>query len=231
MMKRGKKAVKRSERDPNAVLIEAKEPENPEEKALLVARSVLRPTVQAAATLKEFNKGSDNIEVVGLMDALVEQVAQTNANDLKRAEAILISQAHTLDALFNTLARRSALNLGEHMGAAETYLRLALKAQSQCRATLETLATIKNPSPVAFVRQANIAAGPQQVNNGTSGDTTAGTINDPRTHAREKFSNSTNELLENHHERVELKTPDAAVGADPALETVGGIERTKDRER
>jgi hypothetical protein len=50
------------------------------------------------------------------------------------------------------------------MGACETYLRLALKAQSQCRATLETLAAIRNPQPVAFVRQANIAHGPQQLN-------------------------------------------------------------------
>ena len=44
-------------------------------------------------------------------------------------------------------------------------MRMALKAQSQCRATLETLATIKNP-PAVFARQANIAQGPQQVNNG-----------------------------------------------------------------
>jgi hypothetical protein len=42
-------------------------------------------------------------------------------------------------------------------------MRMALKAQSQCRQTLETLATIKNP-PVVFARQANIAQGPQQVN-------------------------------------------------------------------
>lgn len=45
----------------------------------------------------------------------------------------------------------------------DKFTRLALKAQSQCRATLETLAVIKNP-PV-FARQANIANGPQQVNN------------------------------------------------------------------
>jgi len=44
-------------------------------------------------------------------------------------------------------------------------MRLALRAQSQCRATLETLAVIKNPTTVAYVRQANIANGPQQVNN------------------------------------------------------------------
>ena len=42
---------------------------------------------------------------------------------------------------------------------------MALRAQNQCRMTLETIATIKNPS-VVFAKQANIAAGHQQVNNG-----------------------------------------------------------------
>jgi hypothetical protein len=44
-------------------------------------------------------------------------------------------------------------------------LRLALKAQSQCRATLETLAVIKNPPQLSFVRQANIGHA-VRVNNG-----------------------------------------------------------------
>ena len=45
-------------------------------------------------------------------------------------------------------------------------MRMAMKAQNQCRMTLETLATIKNP-PVVFARQANINnGGQQQVNNG-----------------------------------------------------------------
>ena len=51
--------------------------------------------------------------------------------------------------------------------ATETHLKLAFKAQSQCRTTLETLAEIKSPRSVAFVRQANTSAGPQQLNNGT----------------------------------------------------------------
>ena len=46
-----------------------------------------------------------------------------------------------------------------HLQAAETYMRLALKSQSQCRTTVETLAEIKNPRQVAFVKQANIAGG------------------------------------------------------------------------
>jgi hypothetical protein len=43
------------------------------------------------------------------------------------------------------------------MDEIDRYLRLGLKAQSQCRATLETLVQIKNP-PVVVARQANIAA-------------------------------------------------------------------------
>ena len=46
----------------------------------------------------------------------------------------------------------------------QSYLRLAPKSQAQCRATLETLAEIKNP-PTLFAQQANVAHGPQQVNN------------------------------------------------------------------
>ena len=69
------------------------------------------------------------------------------------------------DAIFNELARRAALNMAEYPNATEIYLRLALKAQSQCRATLETLAAIKNP-PIVYARQANVTTGPQQVNNG-----------------------------------------------------------------
>jgi len=48
--------------------------------------------------------------------------------------------------------------MGEYVDAADTDMRLALRAQSQCRATLETLAAIKNP-PVVFANQANIAHG------------------------------------------------------------------------
>ena len=94
-------------------------------------------------------------------------------------------------------------------------MRIALKAQSQCRATLETLAQIKNP-PVVFARQANIAQGPQQVNNGM---TPAG---EPRAGAGET-EKPQNKLLEAQHgERVDFGAPGAAVGSDPELATVGG---------
>lgn len=83
---------------------------------------------------------------------------------------MLAIQAHTLDTMFNELARRSWTNVdGGYIEAGERYMRLALKAQSQCCTTIETLSEMKNPKPVAFVRQANIANGPQQVNVNNAG--------------------------------------------------------------
>ena len=86
---------------------------------------------------------------------------------------MLTSQAAALNAIFGELARRAAMNMGEYLDATDRYLRLALKAQTQCRATLETLATIK-AGPAIIARQANIAHGPQQVNNGVSTPVRAG---------------------------------------------------------
>lgn len=110
--------------------------------------------------------GKDEVSLGGCIEAIGATARATHGGDLAKAEAMLIAQAASLNAVYCELARRSAHNLGEFLGAAETYMRLALKAQAQCRATLETLAAIKNP-PVVFARQANINnGGQQQVNNG-----------------------------------------------------------------
>ncbi|MDT4288453.1 hypothetical protein RO575_02670 [Methylomonas sp. MO1] len=58
-----------------------------------------------------------------------------------------VPQAHTLNELFNNLARKA--HGQEYLKNYEAFLKLALKAQSQCRATLETLSNIKNP-PIVF---------------------------------------------------------------------------------
>lgn len=70
----------------------------------------------------------------------------------------------TLNAIFTEMARGAVITMGKNLDATEAYLRLALKAQNQSRATLETLSTIKNP-PVLIAKQANITTGQRQVNN------------------------------------------------------------------
>lgn len=139
---------------------------NDSERSKLVTQTALRPSVQAGVTLQSWAGISRNLDLTELVSELSAQAQAASTGSLERLEEMLMTQAHTLDAIFNELARRAALNMGQYLRAAETLMRLALKAQSQCRATLETLAEIKNPSAVAFVRQANIAHGPQQVNNG-----------------------------------------------------------------
>jgi len=209
-----KKPVKK--RDPNTLVVEMRKDDDEGESR---ARTILRPTVQAALTLQRFSKESyGEQELMGLVSALSEQNEAVIKGNMDRSEAMLMTQAHTLDAIFNTLAKRAALNMGEYLNSAETYMRLALKAQSQCRTTLEALATIKNPPIMGYVQQANIAHGPQQVNNGVT----------ESPHAREN-KNPQNKLLEeNDGERLDTGTTSKTGNADPAMATLGEIDRAKD---
>ena len=133
------------------------------------------------------------------------------------------SQAQTLDAIFTELGRRGSQNIndGRFMNAAEIYLKLAFKAQSQCRCTLEALAEIVNPRPVAFVKQANIA-NQQQVNNGT-----AQPVTDSRTR---EIANQSNELLPGviNGQRMDTRAPETAGRANQELEAVGQVNGAKD---
>lgn len=194
------------------------------EHAAMLAKAALRPSVRAGVTVQAYSKQFGELDLTALVDDLAAQNSAASSGNMARSEAMLMSQAHTLEAIFHELARRAALNLGEYINAAETYMRLALKAQSQCRATLETLAAIKNPAPVTFVRQANVAHGPQQVNNGTPAP-------DAGSRARES-EDAPNKLLEQQHaEGLDLGAPRPPVSADSALETVGEVHRAENLTR
>jgi len=193
------------------------------DQATLLARTALRPSVRAAVTTQTISKGFGQLDITALVDELASQIKGVNNGDLQRPEAMLIAQAHTLEAIFHELARRAAVNMGEYIAAAETYMRLALKAQSQCRATLETLAAIKNPAPVAFVQQANIAHGPQQVNNGAA---------PPEPSRARESENQPNKLLEQQHgNRLDFGATQATIGADPSVAAMGKIDGTENARR
>lgn len=139
-----------------------------EDPQLASVRILIGPHVTNANVTAYFAKGQcgDVLPIAALFTALAEGAKRVNANDMRDVEATLISQATALNVMFGELTRRAALSRGEYLQTSELYLRMALKAQNQCRLTLETLSTIKNP-PGIYAKQANIANGPQQVNNGT----------------------------------------------------------------
>lgn len=180
------------------------------------AQTTLRPTVQAARTL--FQSQGDQHTVKALTNELAAIVRASIDGNTERSESMLLSQAHVLDELFHVLTRRALLNFKEtYMDAGERYMRLALKAQSQARTTLETLAAIKNP-PI-FATQANIAHGPQQINNGLNTESSAR----ERPHARENEIRP-NELLENTaNERLDDDTTGKAISGDIAMEALAEV--------
>ena len=123
---------------------------------------MLTSAAQNASVMDKFSVyGAPDLSA--LLDGLGKKIIKVQDGDMQPVEAMLYGQAQALQAIFTNMARRSGMNAGEYMKASETYMRMALKAQAQCRATLETLAIVKNPQP--YIRQANIAQGPQQVNN------------------------------------------------------------------
>jgi hypothetical protein len=121
----------------------------------------------ASTAIRFVKQEHGDVSLTELVASLRDRGEAVNRGDLTAAERMLSAQAVALNAVFAEMARRAALNMGGHLGATESYMRLALKAQSQSRATVEALAAIKNP-PVVYARQANINnGGQQQVNNST----------------------------------------------------------------
>jgi hypothetical protein len=185
-----------------------------ESRDVLLAKAAAGPYVGAASVITDYGRATwGELSLTELAHALKAQAVDVSSGDLSRPEAMLCAQAVALNTMFAELARRAACNMGEYTGAAEIYLKLALRAQNQCRSTLETLATIKNP-PI-FAKQANIAHGPQQVNNESV----------PVARA-EQIKNAPTELLEHDHgQRLDTGTAATAGGGNQKMVTVEAVHR------
>ena len=183
------------------------------------AEVALTSEVLNASTARKYVASvTGELEFTELVTVMREKTAQVKAGDLSGLEATLTAQAVLLDGIFNEMARRASLNMHEHLKATDLYLRLALKAQSQCRSTIEAIAEIKNPRPVAFVKQANIAHGPQQVNNGVAqGESLA--------HAGNGAIPSNEQLGVDYGERLDTRAQSATSASNQELVPVGKIDR------
>jgi len=184
-----------------------------------IAAALTNPAMNSAGTIQRLDA---QLNVNALVSELTSQIAAVNGGNMQRPEAMLFAQAETLEGLFHFLVRQA---LGQdRLPQYETHMRLALKAQSQSRATLEALAEIKNPRSVAFVKQANIATN-QQVNNGDNITLRAGA----RTRENEKPQNKL--LRDTKHETLDARRTVTTSGINSALETVGTGNRAADQSR
>jgi hypothetical protein len=202
------KALKKSEQPSEA------DPGCPSRETL-VAQVASRPTFLAANTISAFNQVLGEIDLMGMVGELEEQVSLVKKGDMSRAENTLAAQAIVLDVLFNTLSVKALKAPG--LENQSIMLKLALQAQKQCSQTLEALNAIKKPPAVTVVRQTNIGRA-VQVNNGTSDEISA--------------INLENELLEQDNgQRLDTGAQSAPIPADTNLATVEKRHRAKDKNR
>lgn len=176
-----------------------------------LGKIALEGILNSALVIQEYNS-SGRIEIIECAQALSEKLIEAKNNDLTSLENTLVSQATALDSVFaNMMLHAKKQN---DIKAIEKLMRLGLKAQSQCRQTIETLAEIKNPQPYIQHNRAQY----QQVNNA------------PVTHARkEKPQNelldhtaplNAEEFIHGEQERMDARTPKEAVRSDKDMETL-----------
>lgn len=185
----------------------------------------LAPCYNASALVTAFSCDTfGEIDFFAAAEELTRRCDHVRDNQTGRMEDMLVAQAHSLDVMFASLARRADMNIrhgeGGFLNATDTYMKLALRAQNQCRMTIETLATIKNP-PVVFARQANIANN-QQVNNGDAV---------PVAHAAETGKPQPEQSRLTHGERQSLDfgTQAQTGRSDTAMATVEEINGAENR--
>lgn len=153
----------------------------------------LSSNTQNAAGILAWSKFAGEANLQDLVNDLGEQAKSVQDGDMRPVEGMLYRQAKTLETIFASLVQRAARQ--ENIKWFQTHLSLALKAQAQCRTTLEALAEIKNPRPVQFVKQANVTTGPQQINNTYAGASAHSGISPPA----ENLHSEPNKLLEADH--------------------------------
>lgn len=132
-----------------------------------MASSLLSPESTNALLMQAFaNANTSQFVDHEHTEAELKQHVQAlkSQSPLARAERLLISQAESLNTIFCEMAFQSASK--SSLREREILMRVALKAQSQCRATLDSLAGLKQPS-VVFAKTANIAQH-QQINQATN---------------------------------------------------------------
>lgn len=168
----------------------------------------------AVAVLKAYETQAGNVasvlQLTEFTQAIRDKAAAVSKGDISHAEQMIVAQSIALDHLFSVLAQRSLANMGAgHLDATDTYMRLALRCQSQSRANWETLAAMKNP-PLVITRQANVAQ--QQVNH----------------FARGELESKPNELLEHTDgQRLDAGAASATKRGNSSLAALVPVDRTK----
>jgi hypothetical protein len=116
-----------------------------------MAAQAVDPSVTSSVVVSAFwEKAGGAIDPQAAYEAVRDRVQEVRKGGLSGAEATLVGQATALNAIFTEMARRGQAALDRPGIAAERYLRLAMRAQAQCRATLNALSAMAGRSTKAM---------------------------------------------------------------------------------
>jgi len=151
-----------------------------------------------------------------ILKALQEQAKEVHVGDMRQVESMLMGQAVALQSMFADFALRA--KRAQSPQAVQYLAQLALRSQASSRSTLQTLADVKNPKQVAFVKQTNVAQN-QQVNNGVPPIALAGVT--------EKSPNKLVEREVHGCTEMDARTETAASRANPGVVAVDPVYRAR----
>jgi hypothetical protein len=115
--------------------------------------------------------------------SIKERADRAASGDLGDLSALFMAQALSLDSIFTEYARIALVNVSSNTEASERYMRLAMKAQANSRATLEALSKLHQPREQT-VRHVHVNEGGQaviaeQFHHHSGGQTNAQTTKQP----------------------------------------------------
>lgn len=164
-----------SEKKSNNVNLERKEGVSLEQQA---TEYILDPKTLGALVV-DGNTGSvsSQVDMEFTREVIDKGIEEVKKGDLSKLEEMLYSQAVALNMMFTSLSRRAVNQSNVDIKAVLT--NLCFKAQNQSRNTIQTLINLKQPSQTSFIKQANIAHGHQQINNGVAQSSPENLVNQP----------------------------------------------------
>ena len=183
------------------------------------------PSLNAAVVISTYQSDlmGENMDMDAMLKHLSGTFAGVKGGDLHHLEAMLIGQASALQSIFTNLAMRASSQ--NHLPHYKTFLGLALAAQPQSRATISALVDLKYPRKATFVKQANTAHGPQQVNNGGAACADPAQFTQAQAHVKQSAPEQNKLFGEDHGQPGQRMDTRAAKTPERSYQTVEAVEQ------
>ena len=170
-------------------------------------------------TINQLHGRGHMLDAPTVMKELMQSAKKVSNGNVTEIEQMLMVQAKTLDYVFyDALTKLVDLSM---INQIECFMNIALRAQTQSRKTLATLAELKHPRRTTFIQQQN-NAGIQQVNNSVK-------LESKEVENNKKIANEL--LSEGNHATLDFRGTSETIGVNQAMEALEPVKRRKNNRR